>query len=229
MIVRTRITTAPRFPEAAPRNDFEIAPLPESRAFWKRTFDVGVAGLCLAISLPIMLIVALLVKLTSKGPVFYKSRRVGLGGRDFTMLKFRSMYADADARLQELWALNDREGGVCFKMRKDPRVTPLGRFIRKYSLDELPQFLNVLSGECSIVGPRALHRHEVEMFSERAKRRLAVKPGLTCSWQISGRNNISFDQWMELDVNYVDRMSLRLDAEILMKTPMAVIRGTGAY
>ena len=114
-------------------------------------------------------------------------------------------------------------------MKNDPRVTSFGRFIRKYSLDELPQFWNVLMGDCSMVGPRALHRHEVAKFSDFAMQRLAVKPGLTCFWHISGRNDVSFDQWMEMDVRYVQEMSLKLDAKILLQTPRAVIKGTGAY
>jgi exopolysaccharide biosynthesis polyprenyl glycosylphosphotransferase len=199
-----------------------------ANSFWKRAFDITVATILLLASLPVMLVIALLVKFTSKGPVFYKSKRIGLGGKEFNMYKFRSMYTDADARLKDLWAQNDHSG-PCFKMKNDPRITPIGLFIRKYSLDELPQFVNVLMGECSIVGPRALHRYEVEQFDEFAMQRLAVKPGLTCYWQISGRSNISFDQWMELDVRYVKEMSFLTDLAILAKTPKVVLFGIGAY
>jgi exopolysaccharide biosynthesis polyprenyl glycosylphosphotransferase len=229
MIVQPRITTTPIFPEPVIALRHPVTPEEQACSFWKRMFDLAVSGFCFFLFLPVMVVVAILVKLTSRGPVFYKSRRVGLSGRRFNMYKFRSMYADADAKLSELWDKNDEEGGVCFKMKKDPRVTPLGRFIRKYSLDELPQFWNVLMGDCSMVGPRALHRHEVEKFSDFAMQRLAVKPGLTCFWQISGRNDVSFDQWMEMDVRYVQEMSLSLDAKILLLTPRAVIKGTGAY
>jgi lipopolysaccharide/colanic/teichoic acid biosynthesis glycosyltransferase len=178
--------------------------------------------------LPLMLVIALVVRFTSRGPVIYKSRRVGLGGREFNMYKFRSMYPDADARLKELWAQNDHSG-PCFKMKRDPRITPVGHFLRKYSLDELPQFVNVLMGECSLVGPRALHRYEVERFDEFALRRLSVKPGLTCYWQVMGRSDLTFTEWMELDVRYVEEMSLSTDLAIVAKTPKVVLSGTGAY
>jgi hypothetical protein len=229
MIVQPRVTASPLFLEPQVREDYLIAPSMVASSFWKRMFDLVVASVFLALSLPILLVLALVIKFTSKGPVLYKSRRVGLGGREFNMYKLRSMYTDADARLKDLWSQNEQAGGVCFKMKNDPRVTPVGRFIRKFSLDEIPQFVNVLMGECSIVGPRALHQHEVAKFDDFAMQRLTVKPGLTCYWQISGRSNLSFEQWMALDVQYVKEMSLKTDTRILFNTPKAVLKGVGAY
>lgn len=197
-------------------------------AFWKRVLDaVGSAGLILLLS-PAFLVIALLVKATSRGPVIYRQIRVGMGGREFVFYKFRSMYEDADRRLQEVLDKNEKAGPI-FKMKNDPRVTPIGRFLRKYSLDELPQLFNVLKGDMSLVGPRPPLPREVEQYDDRALQRLSVLPGITCLWQICGRSDTSFEDWLELDSLYVENMSFWLDLKILMKTPLSVIRGDGAY
>jgi len=173
--------------------------------------------------------VAIGIKLTSPGPIVFRQSRAGKNGRPFTMLKFRSMATDAEMRQAELAAYNQMQGPV-FKIDNDPRVTKFGRFLRRTSLDELPQLLNVLKGEMSLVGPRPLPIYEVEQFASTAqRRRLSMKPGLTCLWQISGRNRIkSFDQWVELDLRYIDNWSLLLDLEILLKTVPVVVLGFGA-
>lgn len=197
-------------------------------ARWKRVLDVTIAATVLAVTAPIAVVFAALVRITSPGPVIYRARRMGLSGKSFHMLKFRSMYRDADKRVQELWAQNDQEGPV-FKIKNDPRITPLGRFMRRYSIDEIPQFWNVLTGEMSLVGPRALHDYEIAKFDDLARQRLSVKPGITCYWQIMGRSDLSFDEWMTLDRKYIDDMCLRTDLSILRRTPRAVFKGSGAY
>ncbi|MCC7230542.1 MAG: sugar transferase [Fimbriimonadaceae bacterium] len=195
---------------------------------WKRGFDLAVSLLLLAIFLPLFIVLALLVKVTSKGPVFYASTRVGRCGRHFRFLKFRTMYADADRRLQELLAANEKEGPI-FKIKNDPRITPVGRFLRKFSLDELPQLIHVARGEMSMVGPRPPVPREVEQYDDFARERLTIKPGMTCYWQIQGRSNLSFEEWMALDHKYMQEMSFWTDVKILAQTPMAVLRGEGAY
>lgn len=172
---------------------------------------------------------ALAIRLTSPGPVLFRQRRCGLNGRPFTMLKFRSMVSDAEQRKVELAVLNEMSGPV-FKLSNDPRVTPVGRFLRKWSIDELPQLFNVLRGEMSLVGPRPLPVDEVERFDDPAhRRRLSVKPGLTCLWQVSGRNQVSdFKEWVRLDLYYIDNWSLWLDLKILFRTVPVVLVGTGA-
>jgi exopolysaccharide biosynthesis polyprenyl glycosylphosphotransferase len=193
----------------------------------KRLFDVGVgAGVLLLLS-PVLLGVAAAIKLDSPGPVFFRQRRVGLNGRPFTMFKFRSMYVDAEARLEALKAHNEMDGPV-FKMRNDPRITRVGRFLRKTSLDEFPQFINVLSGMMSVVGPRPPLPAEVRQYKPWQRRRLSMKPGITCIWQVSGRNDIDFDHWMELDLEYIDHWSLWRDFEICLKTIPAVLTARGA-
>lgn len=195
----------------------------------KRVMDVVGAFCALVILSPVLLSIALAIKATSRGPVLFRQQRGGLHGRPFTMLKFRSMVADAEARKEELDARNEMQGPV-FKIEDDPRVTPLGRWLRKTSLDELPQFWNVLRGEMSLVGPRPLPLYEVDRFESRAqRRRLSVPPGLTCLWQISGRNEItSFDEWVRLDLAYIDEWSLWLDIKILFRTIPVVLFGLGA-
>jgi len=193
----------------------------------KRAFDVAVSFLVLLLLSPVLLGVALAIKLDSPGPVFFKQKRVGLQGRTFGIWKFRSMYVDAEARLESLRAQNEMSGPV-FKMKNDPRITRVGRFIRKTSLDEFPQFLNVLRGEMSIVGPRPPLPSEVRQYKRWQRRRLSVKPGITCIWQISGRNNIDFDRWMELDLEYIDQWSLWTDIQICLKTIPAVLGSRGA-
>lgn len=205
-----------------------VAPLPLASAAWKRALDLVVSIALLLVAFPAMLLIAVLVKLTSKGPIIYRAQRIGLSGKRFYMFKFRSMFIDADDRLKEIWHQNDHDGPV-FKIKNDPRITPVGGFLRRFSLDELPQFLNVVYGEMSLVGPRALHDYEIEKFDDYARERLAVKPGITCYWQIMGRSNVSFEQWMELDHRYLRDASIATDLKILAKTPKAVMFGTGAY
>jgi lipopolysaccharide/colanic/teichoic acid biosynthesis glycosyltransferase len=172
--------------------------------------------------------VSIAIRLDSPGPVFFRQRRVGMNGREFTLLKFRSMYQDAQARLDALRARNEVSGPV-FKMKDDPRVTRVGRFIRRTSIDELPQFWNVLRGEMSVVGPRPPIPSEVQQYERRHLRRLSVKPGITCTWQVSGRSSIGFDRWMELDLSYIDNWSLWHDVKILARTIPAVLTGRGAH
>lgn len=193
----------------------------------KRLFDIVVSGLALIALAPLFLAVAVAIRLESGGPVFFRQKRVGLNGRAFSMVKFRSMFADAEARLQALQAMNEMDGPV-FKMKNDPRITRIGRFIRKTSIDELPQFWNVLVGEMSIVGPRPPIPAEVAQYKRWQRRRLSVRPGITCTWQVSGRNGISFERWMELDLEYIDNWSLRRDFQIFLKTIPAVLSARGA-
>ena len=177
----------------------------------------------------LFVLVALLIKLTSPGPVFFRQQRSGLHGRPFTMYKFRSMGTDAEQRKHELESMNEMSGPV-FKVTNDPRVTPIGKLLRRTSIDEMPQLWNVLLGQMSLVGPRPLPVEEVRRFTDLAhRRRLSVKPGLTCLWQISGRNNVcDFQEWVRLDLEYIDQWSLWLDLKILAKTLPAVVRATGA-
>jgi exopolysaccharide biosynthesis polyprenyl glycosylphosphotransferase len=195
----------------------------------KHLFDRSLALVVLILFSWLFLIVALAVRLSSKGPVIFRQARGGKNGRPFMMLKFRTMVTDAEMQQDELQRMNQMEGPV-FKIDKDPRITPIGRFLRKTSLDELPQFWNVLRGEMSLVGPRPLPMYEVEKFETTAqRRRLAMKPGLTCLWQISGRNKItSFREWVKLDLEYIDNWSLWLDAKIIVKTVPVVLFGSGA-
>lgn len=178
---------------------------------------------------PVFLSIATLIKLTSPGPVFFRQIRTGKDGRPFAMIKFRTMVVDAEARLQELLAANERSEGLLFKIRDDPRVTRVGRVLRKYSLDELPQLINVLTGSMSLVGPRPPLPSEVEQYDDDVRRRLLVKPGLTGLWQISGRSDLTWDEAVRLDLRYVENWSLTVDIMILWKTLSAVIRGSGAY
>lgn len=194
----------------------------------KRLFDIVVALLALIFLSPIILVAALLVRLTSPGPVIFRQVRVGKGGRYFWCYKFRSMCVDAEKKKQELLHLNEASGPV-FKIKRDPRVTPVGAILRKLSIDELPQLINVLKGDMSIVGPRPPLPSEVEVYSDYALQRLAVTPGLTCLWQVSGRSNISFERWVELDLAYIETMSFLTDLLILLRTIPAVLTGSGAH
>lgn len=194
----------------------------------KRCLDILVSSILLLLFLPIFVLLYALVKLTSEGPALYKSQRVGLCGKPFLFLKFRSMYVDAEARRAELLKENEK-GGPIFKIKHDPRITPIGRLMRKYSLDELPQILHVFTGEMTLVGPRPPLPHEVHDYDDLSMRRLSVKPGITCYWQIMGRSDLSFEEWMELDARYIDEMSFWTDLKILARTPVAVLRGRGAY
>jgi lipopolysaccharide/colanic/teichoic acid biosynthesis glycosyltransferase len=176
-----------------------------------------------------MLAIALLIKLTSPGPVLFRQQRSGLNGRPFCIYKFRTMMTNAEQVKHELAAMNEMTGPV-FKITNDPRVTPVGKWLRKFSLDEFPQLFNVLRGEMSLVGPRPLPVDEVRRFNDLAhRRRLSVKPGLTCLWQVSGRNKISdFKEWVRLDLEYIDNWSIWLDLQILLRTVPVVLAGTGA-
>jgi len=193
----------------------------------KRAFDIVASGLALLALSPLLLGVALAIKLTSRGPVLFKQVRVGKHGRPFHMLKFRSMVVNAEELKARLLAQNEQSGPV-FKMTRDPRITGIGRFIRKYSIDELPQLLNVLRGEMTVVGPRPPIPSEVEKYEAWQRRRLSVRPGLTCVWQVSGRNQISFEEWMYLDMRYIDHWSLKEDFALILKTVPVVLTGRGA-
>ncbi len=193
----------------------------------KRIMDIVLSLLGLILLSPLLLIVALAVKFTSPGPVLFAQERVGMNKRLFKLYKFRSMYVDAEKRRRELEHLNEMDGPV-FKIKNDPRVTPIGRYIRKTSIDELPQLLNVLRGHMSLVGPRPPLLAEVNRYDWLYRRRLSIKPGITCLWQISGRNEITFKQWMEMDKAYIDNWSLWLDITILAKTVPAVLFSKGA-
>lgn len=194
----------------------------------KRMVDFTVSLLALILFSPLLLLVAALIKITSPGPVFFKQKRLGLHKRYFDIYKFRTMVPDAEAQMKQIEHLNEVSGPV-FKIKNDPRITPIGRFLRKTSIDELPQLINVLRGDMSLVGPRPLPVRDYRGFSEDwQRRRFSVLPGITCLWQIGGRSKISFDRWMELDLQYIDRWSLWLDLQILAKTVPAVIRGSGA-
>jgi len=202
------------------------APQPGAFAL-KRMFDVVASSAALWLFTPLFILVALGIKLTSRGPLFFRQERVGLRGKRFNMLKFRSMVVDAEARKAHLAARNEQAGPV-FKMRNDPRVTRIGRVIRKYSIDELPQLINVLRGDMSLVGPRPPVPSEVEKYEAWQRRRLSVRPGLTCIWQVSGRNQISFEEWMYLDMQYIDHWTLAGDFNLIFKTVPVVITGRGA-
>jgi lipopolysaccharide/colanic/teichoic acid biosynthesis glycosyltransferase len=178
---------------------------------------------------PAMLVIAVLVRRNSPGPALFRQRRVGRDGREFTLLKFRTMSVDAETRRAGLLPLNERADGLLFKMRADPRITRVGRFLRRYSLDELPQLINVLTGEMSLVGPRPPLPHEVAGYDDTVWRRMRVKPGLTGLWQVSGRSELSWADSVRLDLSYVDNWSPALDARILLRTVAAVAKGTGAY
>ena len=196
--------------------------------FLKRTVDIIGSSIGVIILAPLMLLVAIAVKLTSKGPVIFRQKRYGLNKRTFWMYKFRSMVEDAEIRQKELEHLNENDGHA-FKIRNDPRVTSVGRLIRRTSIDELPQFFNVLLGDMSLVGPRPLPMRDVNRFSEASlMRRFSVKPGLTGLWQVSGRSNTTFASWMKLDLEYIDRWSLLLDMQILARTIPAVFKKSGA-
>jgi len=197
--------------------------------FIKSLIDKVGAIIAITFGLPIMIVTWIAIKIVSPGPAIFTQMRSGRHGHPFKMYKFRTMCTDAEQKKQELQAMNQMSGPV-FKVDKDPRIFPLGRFLRKLSIDELPQFFNVLKGDMSLVGPRPLPVYEVEQFADPAhRRRLSMKPGITCLWQISGRNKIkSFDQWVELDLKYIDNWSLWLDISILFRTIPAVLFGSGA-
>jgi exopolysaccharide biosynthesis polyprenyl glycosylphosphotransferase len=198
------------------------------RRLVKEAVDRLASAAMLALFSPLLLVIAVAIKVNDRGPVIYRQRRVGRDGDTFTMLKFRTMITDADKVRRELEAENEAAGPL-FKMRKDPRITRVGSLLRRYSLDELPQLLNVLSGKMSLVGPRPPLPEETEKYAPAARRRLLVKPGLTGLWQVSGRSDLTWDQSIRLDLRYVEDWSLALDMVILWKTFRAVVGGEGAY
>jgi exopolysaccharide biosynthesis polyprenyl glycosylphosphotransferase len=205
---------------------------PDSSEGWpmvcKRLLDIFVSSLLLILLAPIFMIVAILIKLERSGPVFFSQDRVGLNKRLFRMYKFRTMVGDAEKRQFELESLNEADGPV-FKIKNDPRITRLGKYLRKASIDELPQLLNVLKGDMSLVGPRPLPIRDYQGFDQDwVRRRFSVRPGITCLWQVNGRSSVSFKEWMELDLHYIDHWSLWLDVKLLAKTIPAVLRGVGA-
>ena len=204
---------------STPNNEFAL--------FAKRAVDLIVSAIALILLSPLLLIIAILVRLTSPGPILYRQTRCGLNGRRFTLYKFRSMVANADELRAELDMLNELEGPA-FKIKNDPRCTPLGRWLRKFSADELPQLWNVLIGEMSFVGPRPPLPQEVEMYAPWQRRRLRMRPGLTCLWTLEGRNRLSFDRLVQFDLAYIDNWSLWLDLKIFVKTIPHVALGRGA-
>lgn len=204
-----------------------FATLPGWRTEAKRMLDLLIAGTALVALFPLLILVAIVIKLDSKGPVFFIQKRVGYNRRLFSLIKFRTMVVNAEARLKEIEHLNEKQGPI-FKIRNDPRLTRVGRWLRKTSVDEFPQFINVVLGDMSLVGPRPLSlRDAVGLEEAWQKRRFSVKPGITGLWQVSGRSNLSFEQWMRLDVEYIDQWSLTLDCQILLRTVPAVITGNG--
>lgn len=207
---------------------FSTTPENEVHLLLKRAFDMAVALLLLALLSPLLLLLAVLVKLSSRGPILFRQTRCGLGGRRFTLYKFRSMISDAEQRRAELQSYNQADGPL-FKIENDPRCTLVGRWIRRLSLDELPQFYNILRGDMSFVGPRPALPEEVERYERWQRRRLRMKPGLTCLWALEGRSRLSFERWMKLDLEYIDNWSLGLDLKIFLKTIPLVLSGRGAY
>ncbi len=211
-----------------PLLEFETFSAREWQMFFKKTLDILIALIGIIITLPLFIIITLGIKISSKGPLVFSQERCGLNGRRFILYKFRTMIVGAEMRKRELERQNEMQGPV-FKIKHDPRIFPFGRFLRKTSLDELPQLFNVLKGDMSIVGPRPPLPIEVEMYEIWQRRRLSLKPGITCIWQVSGRNMVDFDRWMQMDLEYIDNWSLGLDAKIISKTFLVVLFGYGAY
>ena len=195
----------------------------------RRAFDVAVASTGLALTSPILVCAGIAVKASSPGPMFFRQVRVGRGGRHFAIYKFRSMYADAEQRRAQLESQNESRGGVTFKVKRDPRITPVGRVLRKFSIDELPQLLNVLDGSMTVFGPRPPIPSEIAKYGPRERRRLEVTPGLTCFWQVQGRSDLSFDEQVSLDIAFIDTATVKDEVRILAKTLPAVLSGKGAY
>jgi lipopolysaccharide/colanic/teichoic acid biosynthesis glycosyltransferase len=197
-------------------------------AFSKRALDLMLSALALVVLTPILVAVAVAIKLTSNGPVIFTQERVGLGGKTFRMYKFRTMIQNAEAQKQSLATFNEHSGPA-FKMKFDPRITRLGGILRRYSIDELPQLINILLGQMTIVGPRPPLESEVVLYETWQLQRLSVKPGLTCIWQISGRSRLDFATWVRMDIRYIEKASLILDILIIAKTFSAVVKADGAY
>ena len=194
----------------------------------KRLIDITCSFVGILVLSPLFIIIAIIIKFTSKGPVFFSQKRVGRNGKEFDMYKFRSMVVNAEELKEKLAAQNEMSGPM-FKMKDDPRVTKVGKFIRKTSLDELPQLWNVLKGDMSLVGPRPSLPKEVAQFDEWMYKRLEVKPGLTCYWQVSGRNNIDFEDWMKLDIKYVEERNLWIDIKLIFKTVFVLFGDKNAH
>jgi exopolysaccharide biosynthesis polyprenyl glycosylphosphotransferase len=199
-----------------------------SAEFAKRFVDIIMSSIALLMLSPVFALVAILIKIEDHGPIFFAQRRVGKWGREFKMFKFRSMCVDAEQKLQAVLLKNQHASGITFKSKNDPRVTRIGRWLRKFSIDEFPQFYNVLIGDMSLVGPRPPVPREVAMYTPADRRRLEVTPGLTCLWQIGGRADIDFPEQVQLDVQYIESQSLWVDLKILCKTVPAVLLGRGA-
>lgn len=204
------------------------APDSELRLFFKRVFDVGLSLASLLVLSPALLSIAAMIRITSPGPVLFKQTRCGLGGRRFMLYKFRSMINNAEQMRAELHQLNELDGPV-FKISDDPRITTVGRWLRRFSLDELPQLWNIFRGDMSFVGPRPAVPEEVEQYEDWQRRRLRMRPGLTCIWVLEGRSHVDFNRWMQLDLKYIDTWSLWLDAKIFLRTIPIVLSGRGAY
>lgn len=199
------------------------------RAGTKRAIDVAGSLLLLVIASPLLLVTALIVAVTSPGSVIFRQQRVGRDGRLFPMYKFRSMVRDAHEQRHLHADRNQHEGGPAFKIQGDPRMTPVGRVIRRFSIDELPQLVNVLRGDMSLVGPRPPLPDEFDEYDRRERQRVLVRPGLTCIWQVSGRSDVDFDRWIDMDLRYIRTWSIRLDILLLLKSVPAVVSGRGAY
>jgi len=237
MGIRTRVAVklSPRSPGRLSLEEFHGVPLitlssvpdTEVRLACRRVLDLTLATILLALTAPLLAVACLLIKLEGGGPILFRQVRSGLNGRRFTLLKLRTMVLDADRRKGELLPLNEMSGPV-FKIKRDPRVTRVGAYLRRFSIDELPQLLNVLSGHMALVGPRPPVPEEVSGYERWQRRRLSMKPGMTGLWQVSGRSDIDFDEWMKLDLRYIDNWSLWLDLKILLKTLPAVLSGRGA-
>jgi exopolysaccharide biosynthesis polyprenyl glycosylphosphotransferase len=204
------------------------APDSELRLFFKRVFDVVLSSAALIVLAPLLLCIAAMIRVTSRGPVLFQQTRCGLGGRRFTLYKFRSMINNAEQKRAELHQRNELDGPV-FKISDDPRITAVGRWLRRFSLDELPQLWNVFRGEMSFVGPRPAVPEEVLQYEDWQRRRLRMRPGLTCTWVLEGRSHVDFNRWMQLDLKYIDNWSLWLDAKIFLRTIPIVLSGRGAY
>jgi len=207
---------------AEPLEVMLVRPLPR----WKRAIDIAAAVMGLVALAPVFAIVAALIKVSSKGPVFFVQSRRGLGGRPFRIYKFRTMVVDAEAKQADLRGLSEQDGAA-FKMKRDPRVTAVGVWLRRLSLDELPQLINVLKKDMTLVGPRPLPVHEADACSAWQRRRLEVTPGLTCIWQVQGRSRVSFDDWVRMDLDYIRRLGVRTDLGILLQTPVALVWRSG--
>ncbi len=210
-----------------PLLEFETFSAKQWQLFIKRTFDIILSIVALIVLTPVILLTILAIKMTTNGPVLFQQIRSGLNGRKFKLYKFRTMIEGAEMKKRELLKMNEMDGPV-FKIKHDPRITRIGRVLRKLSIDEIPQLINVLKGDMSIVGPRPPLPVEVDLYKLWQRRRLSLKPGITCIWQVSGRNNIQFEKWMEMDLEYIDQWSLWLDLKIVFKTVFVVLFGYGA-